>query len=52
YAHLSAVLVSSGAYVNQGDIIGSIGNTGKTHGPTGCHVHFEVRGGANPFARY
>jgi LysM repeat protein len=52
YAHLSAVLVSQGAYVNQGDIIGAIGNTGKTHGITGCHLHFEVRGAANPFARY
>jgi len=52
YSHLSGVLVSAGAYVNQGDIIGSIGNTGKTHGPTGCHLHFEVRGATNPFARY
>jgi len=52
YAHLAAIMVSVGAYVNQGDIIGSIGNTGKTHGPTGCHVHFEVRGGPNPFAKY
>jgi LysM repeat protein len=51
YAHLSAVLVSAGAYVNQGDLIGSIGRTGKTHGVTGCHLHFEVRGGRNPFVR-
>lgn len=51
YAHLSAILVSSGAYVNQGDLIGTIGNTGKTDGGNGCHLHFEVRGAKNPFAR-
>lgn len=52
YAHLSAILVSSGAYVNQGDLIGTIGNTGQTDGPTGCHLHFEVHGAPNPFVRY
>lgn len=51
YAHLSTVFVSPGAYVNQGDLIGAIGNTGKVDGYTGCHLHFEVRGGVNPFAR-
>ncbi|MBI2633911.1 MAG: M23 family metallopeptidase [Parcubacteria group bacterium] len=52
YSHLSGIFVSVGAYVNQGDLIGSIGNTGKTHGPTGCHLHFEVLGAKNPFARF
>jgi LysM repeat protein len=51
YAHLSEILVSSGSNVSQGSIIGRVGNTGNTKGPTGCHVHFEVRGGQNPFAQ-
>ncbi|MGC9046603.1 MAG: M23 family metallopeptidase [Minisyncoccia bacterium] len=51
YAHLSKVLVKVGDYVSQGDVIGLVGNTGNTHGPTGCHVHFEVYGAKNPFAR-
>ncbi len=42
YAHLSAALVTPGQYVNTGDVIGLIGNTGNVTGP---HVHFEVRSG-------
>lgn len=51
YAHLNKNLASVGDYVLQGDIIGQIGNTGNTHGPTGCHLHFEIRGARNPFAK-
>ena len=51
YAHNEKNLVAVGDYVAQGDIIGYIGNTGNTHGPTGCHVHFEVKNARNPFAR-
>lgn len=51
YAHLQKTLVSIGDYVLQGDLIGYIGNTGKTHGITGCHLHFEVYGAKNPFAK-
>ncbi len=40
YAHLSSVLVERGAYVNVGDVIGLVGETGRVSGP---HVHFEVR---------
>lgn len=52
YAHLSKISVSVGAPVSQGDVIGFIGNTGRVRGVTGCHVHFEVVGGTNPFIRY
>lgn len=51
YAHLSKTTVSEGKYVGQGELIGNIGNTGNTHGPTGCHLHFEVRGAKNPLAK-
>ncbi len=51
YAHNERNVVSAGDYVVQGDTIAYIGNTGLTHGPTGCHVHFEVVGARNPFAK-
>lgn len=51
YAHLSALFVSEGAYVNKGDMIGTIGNTGKVDGVSGCHLHFEVHGASNPFVK-
>lgn len=46
YSHLSQNNVGVGSYVSAGSTIGAIGLTGKT---TGAHVHFEVRGGTNPF---
>ncbi|OGY62838.1 MAG: hypothetical protein A2745_00145 [Candidatus Harrisonbacteria bacterium RIFCSPHIGHO2_01_FULL_44_13] len=51
YSHTQKNAVSVGDYVLQGDLIAYIGNTGNTHGPTGCHLHFEVRGARNPFAK-
>ncbi|MEK7076898.1 MAG: peptidoglycan DD-metalloendopeptidase family protein, partial [Patescibacteria group bacterium] len=50
YAHTEKSLVKIGDYVSQGEKIATIGNTGNTHGPTGCHLHFEVEGAQNPFA--
>ena len=46
YAHMSRVLVSPGESVGQGEVIGKVGSTGQS---TGSHLHFEVRGAANPF---
>lgn len=51
YAHLGEVVIEEGSYVRQKEQIGMIGNTGNTHGATGCHLHFEVAGAKNPFAR-
>lgn len=39
FAHLSQVLVEPGQHVNQGDIIGYSGSTGKSTGP---HLHWRV----------
>lgn len=52
YGHMSKTAVSSGQKVSQGQIIGYIGHTGHTipAGPSGCHLHFDVRGAKNPFA--
>ena len=49
YGHLSSIFVSSGQSVLPGTTIGLMGNTGRTVGPTGCHLHFEIRGARNPF---
>ncbi|RJP44893.1 M23 family metallopeptidase [Candidatus Parcubacteria bacterium] len=49
YAHLNSVSVEIGNYVRQGQEIGTIGQSGDA---TGCHLHFEVYGAQNPFAKY
>lgn len=47
YSHQSKVIVGVGQHVQQGQVIGYVGQTGKATGP---HVHFEIRNGIrNPF---
>ena len=48
YGHLQTIFVSPGEQVSQGQIIGTMGATGRA---TGCHLHFDVFGAKNPFAK-
>lgn len=46
YAHMSAIQVTTGQWVDTGTQLGNVGDTGFTTGP---HLHFEVRLGENSY---
>ncbi|OQY18753.1 MAG: hypothetical protein B6I36_06160 [Desulfobacteraceae bacterium 4572_35.1] len=40
FGHLQKIKVKKGAYVSRGDVIGTMGNSGRSTGP---HLHYEIR---------
>lgn len=51
FAHLDSLIIESGTYVNLGDTIGTVGNTGNAR-TTPPHLHFGIysNGPINPFS--
>lgn len=45
YAHLSSLGVAPGQQVRRGDVLGSVGSTGRSTGP---HLHYELRVNGQP----
>ena len=40
YGHVSKIYTTVGQKIKRGDVIGAVGNTGRSTGP---HLHYEVR---------
>lgn len=49
YAHLDAVMVALGQSVDQGALLGTVGNTGNSYGE---HLHFEERNASGVLTPY
>jgi murein DD-endopeptidase MepM/ murein hydrolase activator NlpD len=49
YAHLQRFYVHSGQEVQQGDMVGAVGSSGRATAP---HLHYEVRVGGTPINPY
>lgn len=45
YGHLSEILVKPGDEIRRGDVLGKVGNTGRS---TGYHLHYEVHVDGRP----
>lgn len=45
YAHMSELKVTEGQTIRRGEIVGLLGNTGRSSGP---HLHYEVHRGQKP----
>lgn len=43
YGHMNSRALSVGDSVKKGQLVGRMGNTGRVFGPTGVHLHFELR---------
>lgn len=45
YAHMSSVVVTSGTYVQEGQLLGYVGNTGNSYG---AHLHLAIYYNSSP----
>lgn len=49
FGHLDKILVKRGQQIARGDVIGTMGNTGRSTGP---HLHYEIRDQGNAINPY
>ena len=49
YAHMSALVVTAGQRIDRGEVVGYVGDSGRSTGP---HLHYEVRVNNDPVNPY